>query len=318
MANAAEFFLGAEPLLFKIRGGPVPPYYQETNKHLQDLADVYANGPRADPHIDAAWRIYYHIVRLRDMLDNETFRTHMRQLHSAPYEMLGVRGSVLLWRKLKEDAKRWDNADGPGSLKKIGDDARRQEREDRDLVKMSSMSLGTKMKIRRMSIRGEERIASAAVIPMDPIENGSKDKGPSRITRSKRASGKRLGADVHGHDEAHPKKKLRDLSYHDMRRLTLPEREKYLMSTLNKTKARTRVGVRKLLGPGDKLFYAQGHKRASEPGLYPVPGKARRLFSQESSITAQSQAQTPEYEGEEQTGDNLSAACQMLKYLVVS
>ncbi len=65
---AEEFFIGAEPFLFKIRGGPVPQYYKDINKHLQDLADVYGSGPRVDPNIHVAWRLYYHIVKLRDML----------------------------------------------------------------------------------------------------------------------------------------------------------------------------------------------------------------------------------------------------------
>ncbi|SJK99529.1 uncharacterized protein ARMOST_02834 [Armillaria ostoyae] len=291
MANAAEFFLGAEPLLFKIRGGPVPPYYQDTNKHLQDLADVYAHGPRADPHIHAAWRIYYHIVQLRDMLDDEAFRTHMRQFHSAPYEMLGVRGSVLLWRKLKEDAKRWDNADGPGSLKKIGDDARRQEREDGDLYvsdeeiqpqrKDVTYLSGDEAEDAKDVDTGGRKTVVRRVIPMDPMEtNGSKDKGRSRVTRSKRALGKRSGADVHEIDEARPKKKLRGhLSYRDVRLLSLPEREKYLMSILDKSKARTR-----LQGARSELFYAHDYKSASEPGLYPVSGKVQGLFNQESSV----------------------------------
>ncbi|KAK0214080.1 hypothetical protein IW262DRAFT_296464 [Armillaria fumosa] len=252
MADATEFFLGAEPLLFKIRGGPVPPYYQEINKHLQDLADVYARGPRTDPHIRAAWRVYYHIVQLRDMLDDDAFRIRMRQLHSAPYQMLGVRGSVLLWRKLKEDAKRWDNADGPGSLKKIGDEARRQEREDRDLYISDEEIQPQRKEVAYVSEDEDEDAKDVdtkrrkngvrRVIPMVHIEvNGSKDKGPSRITRSMRASKRRPGADVYEHVESHPKKKLRDnLSNHDVRRLALPEREKYLMSTLDKSEARTR------------------------------------------------------------------------------
>ncbi|KAK0472099.1 hypothetical protein IW261DRAFT_825986 [Armillaria novae-zelandiae] len=176
----------------------------------------------------------------------------MRQLHSAPYQMLGVRGSVLLWRKLKEDAKRWDNAGGPGSLKKIGDEARRQEREDRDLYVSDEEIQPRRKEVIYVSEdenedakdvdTGRRKNGIRHVIPMVHIEvKGSKDKGPSRIIRSKRASRKRSGANVHEHDEAHPKKKLCDsLSGHDVRLLALPEREKYFMSVLDKSEARAR------------------------------------------------------------------------------
>ncbi|KAK0494039.1 hypothetical protein EDD18DRAFT_1177235, partial [Armillaria luteobubalina] len=178
----------------------------------------------------------------------------MRQLHSAPYQMLGVRGSVLLWRKLKEDAKRWDSADGPGSLKKIGDEARRQEREDRDLYVSDEEIQPQRKEVAYVSEDEDEDAKDVdigrgknvvrRVIPMVHIEvKGSKGpgKGPSHITRSKRVSKKRPGADVYEHDESQPKKKLRDnLSSHDVRRLTLLEREKHLMSILDKSEARTR------------------------------------------------------------------------------
>ncbi|KAK0214182.1 hypothetical protein IW262DRAFT_304057 [Armillaria fumosa] len=251
---AEEFFIGAEPFLFKIRGGPVPQYYKDTNKHLQDLAEVYDRGPLADPNIHVAWRLYYHIVKLREMLDDEVFCTNMRRLHSAPYEMLGVRGSILLWKKLKEDARGWENADGPGSLKRIGDEARRQEREDEKLY----VSDGEVQQQRRelAYISGDEdgdlgdvdmgrrKTVVYRVIPMDPLEtNGSKDKEPSCVTRSKRASGTRPGSDAGEIDEVHPKKKHKlngHLTSQDWKRLPLPEREKYLMSLPGKWKARTR------------------------------------------------------------------------------
>ncbi|KAK0222946.1 hypothetical protein EDD85DRAFT_941278, partial [Armillaria nabsnona] len=252
---AKEFFIGAEPFLFKICGGPVPQYYKDTNKYLQDLADAYDSGPRVDPNIHVAWRLYYHIVKLRDMLDDEIFRTNMRRLHSAPYEMFGVRGSLLLWRKLKEDAKRWDDADGRGSLKRIGDKARRQEREDEELyvsdeeVQLRRKEVTTYISededgnLGDVDIRRRETVVRR-VIPMDPLEmNGSKDKGPSCVTRSKRASKQRSGSDADEIDEAHPKKKPKlncHLTSQDLRRLPPPEREKYLMSVLGKRKARTR------------------------------------------------------------------------------
>ncbi|PBK62815.1 hypothetical protein ARMSODRAFT_1024576 [Armillaria solidipes] len=252
---AEEFFIGAEPFLFKIRGGPVPQYYKDTNKHLQDLADVYDRGPLVDRHIPAAWRLYYHIVKLRDMLDDEAFRTNMRRLHSAPYEMLGVRGSLLLWKKLKEDAQGWDNADGPGSLKRIGDEARRQEREDREELYVSDGEIQPQRKevayssgdengdLREVDM-GRRKIVVHCVIPMDPLKTkGSKDKGPSSVTRSKRASGRRSGTDTDEIDETHPKKKPKFndlLTSHDLKRLPPQEREKYLMSLPGKRKARTR------------------------------------------------------------------------------
>ncbi|KAK0472000.1 hypothetical protein IW261DRAFT_1597010 [Armillaria novae-zelandiae] len=251
---AGHFFIGAEPFLFKIRGGPVPQYYKHTNKHLQDLADVYDRGPLADTNIHVAWRLYYHIVKLREMLDNEVFRANMRRLHSAPYEMLGVRGSLLLWNRLKEDARGWDNADGPGSLKKIRDEARRQEREDEELY----LSNGEVQKQRRevAYISGDEdgdlgdvdedrrKTIVRRVIPMDPVEtNGSKDKEPACVTRSKRALGRKPGSDADEIHEAHPKKKHKwkgHFTSQDLKRLPPPEREKYLMSLPGKRKARTR------------------------------------------------------------------------------
>lgn len=251
---AENFFIGAEPFLFKIRGGPVPQYYRDTNKHLQELAEVYDGGPLADPNIHVAWQLYYHIIKLREMLDDEVFCTNMRRLHNAPYEMLSVRGSVLLWKKLKEAAQGWDNADGPGSLKRICDEARRQEREDEGLYVSDGEVQQQRNEVVYISGDEDGDFGDAGmsrrktnvyhVIPMDPLEmNGSKDKGPSLcITHSRRASGRRPGSDADEIDEAHPKKrKLKcHLTPQDWKRLPLPEREKYLMSLPGKRKARTR------------------------------------------------------------------------------
>lgn len=252
---AEEFFIGAEPFLFKIRGGPVPQYYKDTNKHLQDLADVYGSGPRVDPNIHVAWRLYYHIVKLRDMLDDEIFRTNMRRLHTAPYEMFGVRGSLLLWKKLKEDAQGWDNADGPGSLKRIGDEARRQEREDREELYVSDGEIQPQRKEVAYSSgdedgnsghvdMGRRKTVVHVAIPMDPLgTNGLKDKGRSCVTRSKKASGRRSGTDTDEIDQTHPKKKPKFnglLTSSDLKRFPPQEREKYLMSLPGKRKARTK------------------------------------------------------------------------------
>ncbi|KAK0193271.1 hypothetical protein F5146DRAFT_1029852 [Armillaria mellea] len=180
----------------------------------------------------------------------------MHRLHSAPYEMFGVRGSLLLWNKLKEDARGWDNADGPGSLKRIGDEARRQEREDEELYVSDGEVQQQRREVAYSSEdedgdlgdidMGRRKIVVHGVIPMDPLEmHGSKDKEPSCVTRSKRASVGRSGTDTDEIDEAHPKKKpkfngLRVLTSRDLKRLPPSEREKYLMSRPGKWKARTR------------------------------------------------------------------------------
>ncbi len=180
----------------------------------------------------------------------------MRRLHTAPYEMFGVRGSLLLWKKLKEDAQGWDNADGPGSLKRIGDEARRQEREDREELYVSDGEIQPQRKEVAYSSgdedgnsghvdMGRRKTVVHVAIPMDPLgTNGLKDKGRSCVTRSKKASGRRSGTDTDEIDQTHPKKKPKFnglLTSSDLKRFPPQEREKYLMSLPGKRKARTKV-----------------------------------------------------------------------------
>ncbi|KAK0470273.1 uncharacterized protein EV420DRAFT_102491 [Desarmillaria tabescens] len=329
---ADEFFIGVEPFLFKICGGPVPQYYENTNKRLQDLANVYAGGPRADPHIHAAWRLYYHVVKLRDMLDDEDFRTRMRLLHSAPYEMLDVRGSVLRWRKLKEDAKRWNNADGPGSLKRIGDEARRQEQEEGDLYASDE-----DVQLQRKEdayVSGDEddnvgdvdmggrktaRAAPRRAIPLDPLDStkGSDDKGLSRATRSR---GKRPRTEAPEIDKAHPKKKPYlngRLTSQDVKRLPPLEREKYLMSLPGLSKSRTRCErceefnltcffpAVTSANPNPACIQCRSRCRGCSARK---AGSSSAAPSSSTSSQAQSRADTPESEVELEEGQTASSS----------
>ncbi|KAK0204405.1 hypothetical protein DFS33DRAFT_1319843 [Desarmillaria ectypa] len=149
----------------------------------------------------------------------------------------------------------WNNVDGPGSLKSIGDEARRQEREEGDMYVSNEEVQLQRKEVAYVSGDEDEdagnvdmgrRKAAAPrrAIPTDPLETkGSEDEGPSYVTRSRAALGKRSRTDVPEIDKAHPKKRpyLNDrLTSRDLKQFSLSEREKYFMSLPGMSKARTR------------------------------------------------------------------------------
>ncbi|KAK0472097.1 hypothetical protein IW261DRAFT_1666414 [Armillaria novae-zelandiae] len=117
MENNQSFFVGRQPFLFKIKGGPEPPDLAFINRGLNRLAEVYTRGP--DNTQEATWRKYRHYKELSDLMD--ILMPKIKLFYHPPYGMYNVDGSLKIWKSLRNNAKKWKKAEGPGSLTQLHD-----------------------------------------------------------------------------------------------------------------------------------------------------------------------------------------------------
>lgn len=120
------FFVGRQPFLFKIKGGPEPPDLALINKGLNRLAEVYTRGP--DDTQEATWRKYRHYKELSDIMD--VLMPKIMLFYHPPYGMYSVDGSLNIWKDLRDNAKKWKKDEGPGSLTQLRDAALAEEEID--------------------------------------------------------------------------------------------------------------------------------------------------------------------------------------------
>lgn len=147
MEDNQPFFVGKQPFLFKIKGGPKPPDLEVTNKDLNRLAEIYTRGP--DNTQEATWRRYRHYEELSDIMvcwmflttDQEVLSLGLLQLQDAllpkirlfyqpPYGMYSVNGSLKSWKSLCDKAKNWKKKVGHGSLTQLRNAAIAEEEID--------------------------------------------------------------------------------------------------------------------------------------------------------------------------------------------
>ncbi|SJK99509.1 uncharacterized protein ARMOST_02814 [Armillaria ostoyae] len=126
MEDYLPFFVGSQPFLFKIKGGPKPPDLAVTNEDLTRLAEAYTRGP--DGTQEATWRKYRHCKQLSDIMD--VAAPKLQLISRPPYGMYNVEGSLKNWASLRKLTTSWKQTEGLGSLTQLREDALAEEKED--------------------------------------------------------------------------------------------------------------------------------------------------------------------------------------------